>query len=97
MCPPSPHTIHFYKRILACSGHAGARAAALDLLAAAALHAGTLAAVRAAPGLAGRLVAGAAAALGSPHGGAAAALLGNLCIDAPLRRQVIAYSIHATL
>ena len=65
-----------------------AQAAALDLLVAAALHAGTLAALLAAPDLAARLAAAAVAALGGPqHSGAAAALLGNLCIHPSLRRQ----------
>ena len=75
------HTPH-----LPCSE---ARAAALDLLVAAALDAYARGALRAAPGLSARLLTAAAAALGSPQdAGAAAALLGNLFMNAAMRGQV---------
>lgn len=66
-----------------------ARAAALDLLVAVALEARARAALRAAPDLSVRLLTAAAAALGAPaDAGAAAALLGNLFMDAAMRGQV---------
>ncbi|KAK9827632.1 hypothetical protein WJX81_001342 [Elliptochloris bilobata] len=67
---------------------ARARAAALDLLVATALHPGMRSALRAAPDLSAPLLTAAAVLLGSPRDcSAAAALLGNLFMDSTLRRQ----------
>ena len=76
------HTPHF-----PCSD---AREAALDLLVAVALDARARGALRAAPDLSVRLLTAAAAALGERQdAGAAAALLGNLFMDAAMRGQVL--------